>query len=118
MRSCDVVWDREISRTVPPRRAEAPRVSGRMRVDTSKHGVLYNQREAQTRRTGLMYQKLSQPRMAAGFTLIEIIVVAVVISILSAIGIISVQSFMGRARIRVVLGETYQIASAMSFARE
>jgi prepilin-type N-terminal cleavage/methylation domain-containing protein len=65
-----------------------------------------------------MFQKLSQRRPAAGFTLIEIIVVAVMIAILSAIGLISVQSFMGRARIRVVLGETYQIASAMSFARD
>jgi prepilin-type N-terminal cleavage/methylation domain-containing protein len=54
----------------------------------------------------------------SGFTLIEILVVAIVISILSAIALISVQSFMERTRLRVVIGETYQIATAMSFARD
>lgn len=57
-------------------------------------------------------------RHGAGFTLIEILVVAALIALLSGIAIISVQSFMARSQIRVVIGETYQLATAMSFARD
>lgn len=65
-----------------------------------------------------MQLNLGHRRRRPAFTLIEILVVALLIAILSAIGLISVRSFMERNRLRVVVGETYQIATALSFARD
>ena len=48
-----------------------------------------------------MHRHLHSCRQRVGFTLIEILVVALLIAILSAIGMISVRSFMERNRLRV-----------------
>jgi prepilin-type N-terminal cleavage/methylation domain-containing protein len=69
-------------------------------------------------RTGLMQLNLAHRRGRPAFTLIEIMIVAALISVLSAIALISVRTFMERSRLRVVVGETYQIFEALSFARD
>ena len=65
-----------------------------------------------------MQRHLRAQRTASAFTLIEILVVGLLIAILSAIGLISVRTFMERNGIRVVLGETHQIATALSLCRD
>ncbi|MBN1475896.1 hypothetical protein JXA47_04000 [Candidatus Sumerlaeota bacterium] len=65
-----------------------------------------------------MRHLLSHRRTIAAFTLIEILVIALLISILSAIALFSVRSMMDRARVRTVIGETYQIATALSLCRD
>jgi type II secretory pathway pseudopilin PulG len=65
-----------------------------------------------------MRHMLSHRRTVAAFTLIEILVIALLISILSAIALFSVRSMMDRARVRTVIGETYQISTALSLCRD
>jgi len=65
-----------------------------------------------------MRNRLSARPRAAAFTLIEILVVGLLIAILSAIGLISVQSFMRRSQLRVTTGEAAQLATGLSFVRD
>jgi type II secretory pathway pseudopilin PulG len=58
------------------------------------------------------------PRRPHAFTLIEVLIIATILSILAGIGIISANTFISRARVRAVIGETYQLATGISFARD
>ncbi len=55
-------------------------------------------------------------RRRRGFTILEILIVAAMISILSGIAMISVRTFFRSTQLRVVMGESYQIATALSLA--
>lgn len=100
------------ARSVPG--AGAP---GASKLTLAKRGP-YKSLGGHFNRTGLMRNRLSSSRRAPGFTLIEILVVALLIAILSAIGLISVRSFMTRNQLRIVIGETNQIATGLSLARD
>jgi len=62
------------------------------------------------------FRKAKQHRSSRGFTLIEILVVAALIAIFSAIAIISVQTQLINNRRKAIIGESRQIATAMDFA--
>lgn len=53
-----------------------------------------------------------------GFTLIEILVIALIISILSSIAIINIQQFVDNNKRKAVVAEVRQLAQALSFARD
>jgi prepilin-type N-terminal cleavage/methylation domain-containing protein len=63
---------------------------------------------------------VAAPRLHArrGFTLIEVLIIALIISILSSIAIINIQNFVDNNKRKAVVAETRQLAQALSFASD
>jgi prepilin-type N-terminal cleavage/methylation domain-containing protein len=61
-----------------------------------------------------------RPRHArrSGFTLMEILIVAALISLLSGIAIFSINTFYNNSIRKAVIGETHQLATGLSFAHD
>ncbi len=62
--------------------------------------------------------KFSPRRSGGGFTLIEILIVGALIALFSGLAIFSVQQMYDSNRRKAMVGEAYQIATALSMARD
>jgi len=65
-----------------------------------------------------MIIRITNGRVTGGFTLVEIIIVAALISLFSGLAMFGVQQMLKNSKLKAVIGETRQIGSALTFAHQ
>jgi prepilin-type N-terminal cleavage/methylation domain-containing protein len=65
-----------------------------------------------------MIIRITNGRATGGFTLVEIIIVAALISLFSGLAMFGVQQMLKNSKLKAVIGETRQVGSALTFAHQ
>jgi prepilin-type N-terminal cleavage/methylation domain-containing protein len=65
-----------------------------------------------------MTRRITNGQATGGFTLVEIIIVAALISLFSGLAMFGVQQMLKNSKLKAVIGETRQIGSSLTFAHQ